>query len=86
LKISGLLGPSGAHIPAAVRANLETMTGYATVWRIPVRKNGTFAGARSLTRAQVRNLRTFQYRVRLAAGTFGSIFNRTSTTIKIKRR
>jgi hypothetical protein len=86
LRISGQLGPSGARIPRAVRANLDTRSGYPTVWRIAVRSGGTFAASRTLTKAQVNNLRTFQNRVRLAAGTFGSIYYRTSTTIRIKRR
>jgi hypothetical protein len=86
LTISGRLGPSGAQIPPAVRANLDTMSGYPTVWRIAVRNDGTFAASRSLTKAQVRNLRTFQNRVRLAAGTFGSIYNRTSTTVRVRRK
>ena len=61
------------------------MSGYPLVWRIPVRGDGTFAGTRALTKGQIRTLRTFLNRIRLAAGTFDSRYNRTSTTIKVKK-
>lgn len=85
LTISGRLGPSGAHIPTVVRAQLQKMTGYPTIWRIRVRSTGTFAASRTLTMAQLKNLRTFRDRVPLKAGPDRRSSDRTSTTVHVKR-